>query len=79
VSVFDSLQAFFDRATAPKPEKPPIIPPRWRMPFFIGMTLASLAAIALFIWFVVMPAVRAQSSGAPTTSPHASLVYSPAT
>ena len=60
MSVFDTVQAAFDRATAPKPERPPVIPSRWRVPFFIALVLVSLAVLAAFVWFVVMPAVRSQ-------------------
>jgi len=59
-----------DRIQEPKPEKPPIIPARWRIPFFAGLVVASLAALAAFVWFVVLPGVQAQvQTPAPVVAP----------
>jgi hypothetical protein len=68
VSFLDGPQAFMDKVQKPKPEKPPIIPAKWRMPFFIGLVLASIAVLALFVNFVVVPAVRMQAQ-APAAVP----------
>ena len=64
--MLDRAQAFLDKLGEPAPEKPPMIPPRWRMPFFVSLTLVSLVVLAAFVWFVVVPAVRSQQ---PTTVP----------
>jgi hypothetical protein len=61
VSFLDGPQAFMDKVQQPKPEKPPIIPAKWRIPFFIGLVAASLALLALFVNFVVVPAVHMQA------------------
>ena len=64
----DRAQAFLDRLGEPAPEKPPIIPQRWRMPFFVGISLTSLLVLALFLRFVVIPAVRSQQRATAATS-----------
>ena len=74
MNVLDRFQAFLDVLGEPKPEKPPIIPTRWRMPFFVGLALASLALLALFAWFVVLPAIHSQQ---PTIAPATSSVSKP--
>jgi hypothetical protein len=66
VSVLDSLQAAIDKAGEPKPERPPIIPARWRIPFFVGLAVVSVALLALLVHYVVVPAVR---SSVPQTAP----------
>ena len=66
--MLDRAQEFLDRLGEPAPEKPPIIPPRWRMPFFLGLAFASLAVLAGFVWFVVMPAVRSRQPAAGSVS-----------
>jgi hypothetical protein len=52
----------------PQGEPREFIPPRLRMPVFLGMVVVSLILLALLLWLVVIPAIRAQS-----TPPHAGI------
>jgi hypothetical protein len=53
----------------PEP-RPPIIPVAWRIPFFVALSLASLAALIVLVYFVVMPAIQAQPPApAPVSTP----------
>jgi len=55
---------------APEP-KPPIIPGPWRIPFFIALSLISLAALVLLVIYVVIPGIEAQQPAAqpPVSAP----------
>ena len=45
----------------PEGEPREFIPPRLRMPVFLGMVAVSLVLLALLLWLVVIPAINAQS------------------
>ncbi|MDR3686754.1 MAG: hypothetical protein P4L93_07355 [Coriobacteriia bacterium] len=45
----------------PEGEPREFIPPRLRIPVFLGMVVVSLVLLALLLWLVVIPAIRAQS------------------
>jgi len=46
---------------------PELIPTPYRIPFFIGLVVVSLVALAIVVRFVVIPGIRAQQSGAANT------------
>lgn len=52
----------------PEGEPREFIPPKMRMPVFLGMVVASLILLALLLWLVVLPAIKTQS-----TQPHAGI------
>ena len=54
----------------PEP-RPPIIPGPWRIPFYIGLSVVSLAVLALLVYYVIMPGMRAEqpSRPAPASAP----------
>jgi hypothetical protein len=49
------------------PEKPPIIPGPWRIPFFLALSLLSFAVLVALVVYVVAPAIQASQS--PTAVP----------
>jgi hypothetical protein len=53
----------------PEGEPREFIPPRLRMPVFLGMVVVSLVLLALLLWLVVIPAIKAQSP-----APHAGII-----
>ena len=55
---------------APEP-RPPIIPAPWRIPFFAAVSLLSLVALLLLVFYVVIPGIEAQQSAvqSPVTAP----------
>jgi hypothetical protein len=61
--VFDRLQKWFDWVTREREPRPPIIPEPWRIPFYFGISLLSLAALVALVWFVVIPGITAQQAG----------------
>ena len=54
----------------PEP-RPPIVPGPWRIPFFIGVSVLSVIALALLVTYVIIPGIRAQQqlAPAPMTAP----------
>jgi hypothetical protein len=52
----------------PEGEPREFIPPKLRMPVFLGMVVVSLILLGLLLWLVVIPAIKAQSP-----VPHAAL------
>ena len=58
------LRHFLDTFGVPRPPRPRIIPERWRVPFYIGLSVVSLIALLILIFFVVIPGVRASQTNA---------------
>lgn len=50
----------------PEP-RPPIIPQRWRIPFFVALSVVSAAALLALVYFVVVPGIQAQRLSTGTT------------
>lgn len=48
----------------PEPS-PPLIPERWRVPFFVAVSIASLLALALLVSYVVIPGIQAAQTASP--------------
>ena len=53
---------------APEVAPPPLIPERWRIPAFVTMVCVGIVVLGLFVWLVVMPAIKAQPVAAPSTT-----------
>ena len=54
---------------APEEAPEPLIPQRLRVPVFLGMVLVAALLLTLLLWFVVLPAIRAQGSVAHSAAP----------
>ena len=60
------LRHFIDNfGVGPESPPPPLIPQRLRIPVFTAMVGVGAVLLALLLWFVVIPAIRAQGSAAP--------------
>jgi membrane protein insertase Oxa1/YidC/SpoIIIJ len=46
---------------------PELIPSPYRIPFFIGLVVVSLIALAMVVRFVVIPGIKAQQSSSTDT------------
>jgi hypothetical protein len=62
--VKDFIQRFLANMSTPPEPGPELIPTPWRIPFFIGLLVISLIALALVVRFVVIPGIDAQQAGA---------------
>jgi membrane protein insertase Oxa1/YidC/SpoIIIJ len=70
--VKEFVQRFFANMSKPPEPGPELIPTRWRIPFFIGLAVVSLAALVLLVRLVVVPGIAAQQSAtqsAPQSAP----------
>ena len=56
------LKRFIDNFGKMPEARPPLIPTRWRIPFFIGLSIGALTLLVLLLWLVVLPAIRAQEA-----------------
>lgn len=55
------LKRFFeDFGKVPETEPRQFIPDEMRIPVFVGMIVVSLVLLGLLLWFVVIPAIKAQ-------------------
>jgi len=57
-------RAFENFGKAPEEAPEPLIPQRLRVPVFLGMVVVGVLLLALLLWFVVLPAIRAQGNAA---------------
>lgn|GEM_PF-3055415 len=62
--MFRGLQHWLDTFGAPRPPRAQIIPQRWRIPFYIGLSLLSLLVLLLLVIYVVIPGIKANQAGA---------------
>jgi hypothetical protein len=62
--VKEFIRRFFDNMSNPPEPGPELIPTRLRIPFFVGLIVVSLLALAMIVRFVVVPGIGAQQSGA---------------
>ena len=60
------FKRFFDNFANPPEPGPPLIPERWRIPFFVTLVIVSIVALGIVIRFVVVPGISEQST-APKT------------
>lgn len=60
------IKWFFENFGKEPEPRPPIIPKQWRIPFFVALSLASLAALAALVHYVVIPGIEAQQALAPS-------------
>lgn len=58
---FERLKHFLDTFGEPRPPRPPLIPERYRVPFYLTLSLVSFVALIVLVWFVLIPGIRAQS------------------
>ena len=58
------IRRFFDNMSSPPEPGPELIPTRLRVPFFAGLVVVSLLALAVIVRFVVVPGIEAQQSDA---------------
>lgn len=56
------LKRFFENFGKIPEEKPPVIPARWRIPFFVGLSIVAFVLLVLLVWLVVLPGIRAQQA-----------------
>jgi len=67
---FEKTKHFLDTFGEPRPPRPPILPPRWRVPFYLGLAVVSFVILVALVWFVLIPGIRAQQSdGQPLATP----------
>ena len=64
---FERLKHALDTFGEPRPPRPPLIPERYRVTFYLTLSLVSFIALIVLVWFVLIPGIRAQS--APRTEP----------
>lgn len=70
----DALTWFDENWGRVPEEKPPLIPQRWRIPFFFAVALVSLLLLALLVTTVVVPGIRARQSASPASAPGAKTI-----
>lgn len=58
---FERLKHALDTFGEPRPPRPPMIPERYRVPFYLTLSLVSFVALVLLVWFVLIPGIRSQS------------------
>jgi hypothetical protein len=63
---FERTKHFLDTFGEPRPPRPQIIPGPYRIPFYLALSLVSLIALIVLVWFVVIPGVRSYSNPAAT-------------
>jgi len=66
---FERLKHFLDTFGEPRPPRPPLIPERYRVPFYLSLSLVSLIALIVLVWFVLIPGIRAQSTSQTESAP----------
>lgn len=55
----DPIRWFVENFGREPEPRPPMIPGPWRIPFFIALSVLSLAVLGLLIYYVVIPGVHA--------------------
>lgn len=68
------LQHWLDTFGVPRPPRPQIIPARWRIPFYIGLSVLSLLMLLLLVYYVVIPGIKVQQSGSLTPAVISALI-----
>jgi len=66
---FERLKHFLDTFGEPRPPRPPLIPERYRVPFYLTLSLVSFVALIVLVWFVLIPGIRAQSASQTESGP----------
>ena len=56
------FRRFLDNFGTIPPERPPLIPERYRMPFFLGLSVLALVTLVLVVWLVVIPGIAAEQA-----------------
>ncbi len=59
---FERIRHFLDTFGEPRPPRPPLIPERYRVPFYLALSLVSFVALIVLVWFVLIPGIHAQSA-----------------
>jgi len=59
---FERTRHFLDTFGEPRPPRPPLIPERYRVAFYLTLSLVSLLALVVLVWFVLIPGIRSQSA-----------------
>jgi len=59
---FERTRHFLDTFGEPRPPRPPLIPQRYRVTFYLMLSLVSFIALVVLVWFVLIPGIRAQSA-----------------
>lgn len=62
------VQRFFHNFEEVPPERPPIIPKPYRIPFFVALSVLALIALILVVRLVVVPGIAAQHGGTPSAA-----------
>jgi len=73
--VFRGLQHWLDTFGVPRPLRPQIIPTRWRIPFYIGLSLLSFVVLLLLVIYVLIPGIKANQAGAPVLGSRLDALY----
>jgi len=63
-ALFRGLQHWLDTFGVPRPPRAQIIPQRWRIPFYIGLSVLSFVVLLLLVIYVVIPGINANRAGA---------------
>lgn len=58
------VEQFMSNFSRPMEPGRELIPPRYRIPFFIALAVVSLIVLVLLVRFVVVPGINAQQRGA---------------
>jgi len=58
---FERTKHFLDTFGQPRPPRPQLIPERYRIPFYLTLSLVSFIALIALVWFILIPGIRAQS------------------
>ena len=59
---FKHLKHFLDTFGEPRPKRAQIIPDRYRIPFYLALSVLSLLVLILLVQFVVRPGIEAQKA-----------------
>lgn len=57
------IRHFLDTFGVPRPPRPKIIPERWRVAFYVGLSVVSLVVLLALVMYVVIPGIKTQQSG----------------
>ena len=66
---FERTKHFLDTFGEPRPPRPPILPKRWRIPFYFALSAGSLLILIILVWFVLIPGIQSQQSDGSPAKP----------
>lgn len=66
---FERTKHFLDTFGEPRPPRPPLIPKRYRVLFYLALSMVSLVVLIALVWFVLIPGIRSQQAPGPANAP----------